>query len=81
MSPVRVAHVEAVDVDGWSRNSGSACISTCQVRPNWLKSFTYRPPRKVCSVLYASVDRDAQGLQLVGVHVDAVCGTDWRGRC
>ena len=45
MAPVRLRTCSRRTSAGRLRNLASACTSTCQVRPNRLKSLTYNEPR------------------------------------
>src|SRR5215510_448764 len=60
---------------GRTRNCGSACISTRQVRPNRLKSFTYSPPRNVCRAEYTSVTGTPSVCALSVSRSTRNCGT------
>ena len=56
------------------RKGVSAWTFTCQVRPNWLKSLTYSPPRLTCRASKTSSRRNAHRLALGAVDVDEQLG-------
>src|SRR4030095_11099284 len=60
---------------GRTPKCGSACISTRQVRPNRLKSFTYSPPRNVCKAEYTSVTGTPSVCALSVSRSTRNCGT------